>query len=246
MARWQFNRPKLAPTLATLILLPALIALGVWQLHRADYKYALRAQREHNAERPPVALRADMSDTEAALNRKLRVRGSFDSQHQLLLDNRKYQGQPGYYVFTPLRIAGTHLAVLVNRGWVTQGPSRQALPPLPAAAGQITLVGSVDTPPNVGLRLGTPGEGYTAWPKVVQYVDLHWLGKEVGYSFLPYVLLQRDGKKYGLVRDWADYQQGHELMPPEKHIGYAVQWFALALVLVIIYISVHLRRREST
>lgn len=242
VGRYQLSKPRLVPTLATVLLFPALISLGVWQLHRADYKYALRAQRERNAAQPPVELRPRMTDTKALLGRKVRVRGHFDLAHQLLLDNRPYRGVPGYYVYTLLRLDGTNQAVLVNRGWVAQGVSRRTPPPLPGPRQGVALVGVVDRLPNVGLRLGTPGEGYKGWPKVVQYVDRDWLHRQVGYGVFPFALLEQGGQLYGLIRDWGALGVGTEEMPPEKHVSYAVQWFVMAGILVLLYLSAHIRR----
>ncbi len=242
---YRFRRPRLVPVLATVALFPALISLGFWQLHRADVKYAARAVREHNRDLPPVTLSPGFTDVNAALNRRARAQGRFDLAHQLLLDNQQRNNVPGYYVFTPLVLAGTKTAVLVNRGWVQQGVNRRILPPLPGPDDAVTIRGLIDSVPVVGLKLGPPNAGHTGWPKAVQYLDLGWLGQKLGYHFLPYVVLQQSGADFGLVRDWSGVQIGHEALPPEKHVSYAVQWFAMAGVLVIIFIGVHLRRDEE-
>src|SRR5262249_54001602 len=91
--------PGWAGTLATLVLLPFLISLGVWQLHRADYKRALMAQAEAGKQQTLPLNRADA----AGLNRYQHVHaeGAFDSAHQVLLDSMPSQaGQPGYRVLT--------------------------------------------------------------------------------------------------------------------------------------------------
>jgi surfeit locus 1 family protein len=245
VGRFRIRKPGLVPTLATLVLLPILVSLGFWQLHRADYKYALRAEREHNAALPPVTLDAAQRETPHQFSRKVRVSGRFDLDHQLLLDNRTHNSVPGYYVYTPLLVAGAHAVVLVNRGWVPQGVDRRHLPPLPGPADKVSLVGVMARPPEVALRLGTLGEGYPDWPKVVQYVDTHWAAKQLDQRVLGFTLLQDSGADYGMIRDWKEFQSGLALMPPEKHVSYAVQWFAMAVVLVLIYIGVHVRRVRS-
>jgi surfeit locus 1 family protein len=242
---YRFRRPRLVPTLATLLLFPALISLGFWQLHRADVKYAARAVREHNRDLPQVNLTPDFTDLNSALNRRARAQGHFDLSHQLLLDNQTHNNVPGYYVFTPLVLAGTRTAVLVNRGWVPQGLDRRVLPPLPGPTQAVDVTGLIDSVPVIGLKLGPPNGGYTDWPKLVQYLDMKWLEGKLGYHLLPYVVLLKSGQSFGFLRDWSGVQIGHEAMPPEKHMGYAVQWFVMAGVLVIIFIGVHTRRDEE-
>lgn len=234
-------RPRLIPTLATLILLPVLVSLGFWQLNRADQKYAARALREQRLTQPPRSLSADDTNAGAMLARRVEAAGRFDLQHQFLLQNQLYQEQPGYQVYTPLRL-GNGVGVLVDRGWVAAHLGTQDQPRLDGSAGPIAITAVVDTPPSIGLKLGEPGGGATAWPRQVQYVDLAWVQQQLGYRLLPYVLLPVNLSEPGLVQNRKPEHIGERGMPPEKHVSYAVQWFALALVLAVIYIAVNTRR----
>jgi len=70
--------------------------------------------------------------SETACCMQLEVQGVFDDAHTILLDNRVMNGVAGYHVLSPLRIAGSELAILVNRGWLAAGRSRERIPLQPA------------------------------------------------------------------------------------------------------------------
>lgn len=238
-------RPRLIPSLLTLLLLPTLVALGFWQLDRADQKYAARSLREQRLTQPPVVLKPSDTDSAAMLARKVKVEGRFDLQHQFLLQNQLHQEQPGYQVYAPLRL-DAETGVLVDRGWVAAhfGPHQPA-PDLSGPTDSINMTAVVDTPPSIGLKLGEPGAGATDWPRQVQYVDLDWAQQQLGYRLLPYVLLPVDRHEPNLVQTSKPEHIGERGMPPEKHVSYAVQWFALAVALMVIYIVVNTRRDNS-
>lgn len=235
-------RPRLVPTLVTALLLPILVGLGFWQLDRADQKFEARAVREQRMQLPPHRLSSDDDSTAAMLGRRVNAQGRFDLQHQFLLQNQRYRERPGYQVYTPLRLT-EDTAVLVDRGWVQAwfGPDA-AQPDLAGAEGPLHFEATVDTPPSIGLKLGEPGAGSRDWPRQVQYIDTEWAARQLGYQLLPYVLLPEALPGQTLERNHRPDQIGERGMPPEKHVSYAVQWFALAVALTVIYIAVNTRR----
>lgn len=236
-------RPAAIPTVITLLLLPVLLMLGMWQLQRAEDKQALWDLQERNAARAPLMLSPQHTESETLLGTPVEVRGRWDGDHQVLLVNQAYQGRPGYSVYTPLRIEGSGIGVVVDRGWVPHELGRGTLPEAPVASGVVHLSGVVDKPPSIGLKLGdSPDGGQGGWPRQVQYLDLQWLEGQLDYRLLPFVVLHLAGDEAGLaqIRDPALVGKGG--MPPEKHVSYAVQWFALAAALLIIYIVVNIRR----
>jgi surfeit locus 1 family protein len=235
-------KPGLLPTLAVFALLPVLIGLGFWQLDRADQKRALLAGLEGANERPPAPLAEVMEGADTPRFRKVRASGRYDREHQILLDNQVNRGVVGYHVLTPLRLAGSQVGILVNRGWVPLGESRSRLPPIPVPEGPVTVSGIINTPPGTGLRLGS-GLAQADWPAVVQYVELRPLAVRLGYELLPYVMLLDAEQEHGFARNWTPLLMGPlKRTGPERHVGYAVQWFSLALALVVIYIVVNTKR----
>ena len=231
-------KPALLPSIAALLVLLLLLALGFWQLDRARQKEDLKSAFTFSSMQPSVPLSALDPGDSASRYRRVTVSGHYDSNHQILLDNQIYQGQPGYHVFTPLK-RSHGLAILVNRGWVPLGESRQHLPVIEVTGASLGIEGHLAQPANPGLRLGEPMAGQTTWPMVVQYLDLAAVTKQLGYPVLPAVLNLDPRSQHGYERHW---QLNFTGFGPERHRGYAVQWFALALTLIIIYLVVNTRR----
>lgn len=230
--------PGLWPSIATLVLVPFLVSLGIWQLQRADWKQGLVEQHADRAKQPAVLLETLLARDETLQYRPVATRGRYDLAHQLLLDNRTYQGQAGYHVLTPLLLDDTGRAVLVNRGWVPVGKYRAQLPELPGPDDELVVNGIIKLPPEKLFRLGEEEEPRQGWPQVVQQMKLPDLEQRLGYPLLPVVLLLDPVDEYGFVRQWKAVYG----VTPDKHRAYALQWFTLALVLVMIYIGVNSKR----
>jgi len=230
--------PGLWPTVATLLLLPVLTAMGIWQLERADWKQALVDSHTERAEMPPLALSMLDEFDKSLQYRQVTVRGRYDTEHQLLLDNRTQQGYAGYHVLTPLHIAATDRIVLVNRGWVPLGQSRAQLPELPGPKDEIVVRAMLKMPPEKLFRLGDVDEAHSGWPKVVQQVKMSELEQRLGHPLLPVLLLLNSKDEHGFIRDWKPVYG----TTPDKHRAYAAQWFTLAVVLLLIYIGVNTKR----
>ena len=119
---------------------------------------------------------------------KRQASGRYDDAHQVLLDNQLRNGQPGYHVLTPLR-SSDGSAILINRGWVALGESRQVLPVLAAPPEPVTITGRLAQPAQPGLRLGDAAGSDRRWPRVVPYVDYDVLSTIIGYPLQPAVVL---------------------------------------------------------
>lgn len=126
---WRFS-PTLWPTLAALFFFVLTFWLGNWQSERAQSKRALQARYDMALTPPPLHMGIAALALEDVLYHRVEVEGEFDPANTILLDNRVYNGAAGYHVLTPLKIAGSSLSVLVNRGWIAPGPLR-ANPPVP-------------------------------------------------------------------------------------------------------------------
>jgi surfeit locus 1 family protein len=94
------------------------IGLGVWQLDRLSERRALNSQLQARADREPVSIRELPSDRRAARFTRVSISGTYDFANEIVLTTRSRRGSPGVNIITPMRIAGTDTAVLVNRGWV--------------------------------------------------------------------------------------------------------------------------------
>ncbi|MDH3970882.1 MAG: SURF1 family protein [Gammaproteobacteria bacterium] len=230
-------RPALWPTVATLLLLPLMTGLGIWQLERASWKQQLVDMHEGRGRLSPIGLAA-ASEGGDLQYRRVFARGHYDMEHQLLLDNRTFNGHAGYHVLTPLKLANSDKVVLVNRGWVPLGSSRAVLPEIPGTYGEVLVDATIKLPPKKFFRLGEMDEPNTSWPKVVQQLQLEPLGQMLDVTLEPLILLLDKEDQFGFIRDWKPVYG----VTPDKHKAYAVQWFTLAVVLLMIYVGANSKR----
>ena len=103
-------------TLLTIALCVVFVRLGEWQWQRGVHRQAEWDAFARGADAPRAAGRPGRRDRCRASNASA-CTGSWDAEHQFLLDNRSHGGLPGYEVLTPLRLADDRV-LLVDRGWV--------------------------------------------------------------------------------------------------------------------------------
>jgi surfeit locus 1 family protein len=228
--------PRLFTTLLTLALMVLLVSLGRWQLRRADEK---RALFDSFAAGTDVTRQIDGSTPLLPRYQHIEANGHYDQARQVLIDNMMNGEQVGYFVITPFALAGGSW-VLVNRGWVPLGASRADRPAIPVAADARRIRGRADHMPSPGIHMGTPAALAPPYPVVGAFptrADMARLLGESSWTPATDLVLLDPGEPDGYVRNWT--APG---FPPIRHIAYAVQWFALALTLFIIYIVTNLRR----
>lgn len=234
--RWRFS-PGLWPTLVTILLLGILLSLGFWQLDRAEQKRQMIAAYDaQGRERSRLLLKAATRIGPEFEFRSAQTAGRYDGAHQFLLDNRTHNGQAGYEVITPL-LTGEGGAILVDRGWIPLGESRDRLPSVAVDDGPRLLTGRIKLPPSRVFTLGEE-QPRSEWPYRVQRVDAERFARELGYPVSGYTLLLDADVADGYVRDWKPVQG----FGPERNVGYAVQWFGLAAALLAIFLVVNLRK----
>lgn len=222
------TRLPVLPTVAAILLIPAFVALGYWQLQRAEEKRVLQTEYDRRASAPPTRLDAAPQTVQTLQFRRVIASGEYRPEHQVLIDNRVHRGMPGYHVITPLALERGASYVLVNRGWVALGPDRQTLPVLDTPAGTVTVAGVATVPHEGGLRLG-PDEapGAPVW----QRLDIERYAQRLSAPLAPVVVLLDPGSDAGgFVRDWTRLDAGIAV-----HQGYAFQWFALAAAAIVLY-----------
>lgn len=230
--------PALLPSLAALPLLGLLLGLGFWQLDRAAQKQSLLDDYQRHARDAAITLDADTRIAASDRYRRVEARGVYDVERQFLLDNRVHQGRPGYEVLTPLRLGDGEVAVLVDRGWLPLGRSRDELPDLRIAEpeSERRVSGMIYLPSPDTFVLGEGEARDPGWPKVLQRVRYELHAQQLGYRLLPMVLWLDPAAADGYTRAWQPVVFG-----PERHRGYAVQWFALAATLFVIYLGFQFR-----
>jgi surfeit locus 1 family protein len=228
-ARTRFA-PQLLPTVLTAAAVALFAALGFWQLGRAAEKRALAA--DFAAGGPAIEWR--LLPPDAPRYQRVALRGRYDPQHQFLLDNRSHESVAGVEVLTPL-VLDDGSAVLVNRGWLPYGATRRDLPPVTVGGEKRDVVGRVDELPRPGIWLEAPPAA--GWPRLVQYPRMDELAAALGRELAPRQVLLDPGVPDGYVRDWAVPGA-----PSNRHLGYAVQWFALAALAGAIWLVLGFRK----
>jgi surfeit locus 1 family protein len=223
--------PGLVPTLLMLPVLALLLGLGTWQLGRAEEKRALfeafARGTDATSELPPASRPAPRYT-------HVRLEGRYLPGRQVLLDNVTHAERVGYRVLTPLEREDGE-TVLVDRGWVPLGRSRAVLPDVAVDAEPRAIAGRVDALPRAGIDLEAP-EG-SGWPRVASFPSMPELERALGRPLYPQIVLLDADQPDGYVREWRPPG-----LPPERHLGYAVQWYSLATALVVIWIVVNTRR----
>lgn len=219
-----------------LAILPVLIWLGTWQLDRAAQKRSM-FERFGAATAPVDYAELANADPESVRYRRIIVRGQYDQARQFLLEGMTHEGRPGLHVLTPLALDdGRYL--LVDRGWIAETRTRDTHPELPVDSARRTLSGRVIPYYAPGLRLAAaPQQG---WPRRVLYPTPDEIAAALGAPVTPHLVWLDAGEPDGYLRAWKPAEFG-----PARHIGYAVQWFGLALTLVLIYLILRFRRRNE-
>jgi surfeit locus 1 family protein len=232
--------PRLFTTCLAIVLIGALIALGRWQLHRADAK---RALDERFAAGADVTRTIDRETPPLPRYQHIEASGAYDSSRQVLIDNMSSgQGRAGYYVITPFALGGGGW-ILVNRGWVPLGASRSQKPHIAVPEGPRELHGRADDLPRAGLQLGPRVSLAPPYPVVASFptrAEIAGLLHEQAWSRAAEVVLLDPGEPDGYLRDWQPPG-----FPPMRHLAYAVQWFGLALTLGVIYVVTNIRRAPA-
>jgi len=238
----------------TVLVLPVLVSLGVWQLSRAEEKREIQTAFNKQRERMPVAwkdvysLKGIEKDTEQSIKRDIKqdtkqkslaflpivVAGEFDTEHTLLVDNKIYQGQVGYHVIQPLLVSkeisqgGKEEWLLVNRGWIAAPRTRDQLPSIPkASVGTIEINAEVYVPPGEAFKLDEQNYENISWPLVIQNVEIEKLEDLLDKDFFEYEIRLSESDPNLLQKNWQAIS-----VQPEKHTAYAFQWFAMAVGLI--------------
>jgi surfeit locus 1 family protein len=234
--------PNLLMTVATISLLALFLSLGRWQWQRGvDRQIVWDAFARNSGVAEPVSA-SDLSVAKLERFARVELSGRYDGARQFLLDNRSFEGRPGYEVLTPLQLADGRW-LLVNRGWIAFSGFRDRLPDvsLPNNVAERAVRGRLDVLPTAGLargRAAPPLQG--AWPRVTSFPTEAELATAFGAPLISGQLLLDSDAPDGYGRAWRPPG-----LDPARHKSYAIQWWGFALVLLILYVGLNLKRRET-
>lgn len=233
-----------------LLIFVSMVALGFWQLGRLAERRAENAARVALLDQSPVTLTGQESDPAALAGRKVRLTGTYLNDESVVLrGQRSDSGVDGVHLLTPLRLSGGEVAVLVDRGWLPANQRDPAALAAYAVPREVTVEGlawPAQVRPDSPLAprdLPLPGETrIPAWVRV----DVVGIQAQVSAPLLPIYIetLPVAGSAATLPRP-ADPR----LLDEGPHLGYALQWFAFAAMLAVVYAALirsELRRPGAT
>lgn len=215
--------------LATVATVAVTASLGFWQLSRADEKRTLEEQIDSRAQQAPWRMQDLLAahDLREGHHRPASLTGEWVPGASVFLDNRPMGGRSGFILVTPLRLQGQDATILVQRGWVPRNfVDRTRVPTVDTPTGPVKVQGRLAPPPSHLFELGASETG-----PIRQNIDLSLFSKETGLHFLAVSLLQTAPADPALERDWPRFAAG-----AQKHLGYAVQWFAMSTTAVCLFL----------
>ena len=223
-------------TVAAGLAIATTASLGRWQLSRAAEKQALQVAMDVQGAKTPLTVHDVRTASTAAslLHQRARLRGFWVKDATVFLDNRPMDGRVGFVVLTPLIMEAGSDAILVQRGWVPRDfEVRGRLPHIDTPVGMVEVEGRMALPPS---KLYEPGA--SAAGVIRQNIDLTQFQSETGLPLLPLTLQQTGVASEGLLRDWPAVNLG-----VEKNQGYALQWFGLSGLVLVLYLWFQVIRR---
>lgn len=229
------RRPRWVPIAASLVGIALTASAGNWQLNRAAEKERLQAAFDAGAAAPAIHLGVEPLGAEQLRLRKVEAEGEFVPQARVLLDNRIHAGVAGYHVIMPLRLAGTGMHVLVNRGWVAAGRDRTRLPEIHTPAGVVRIEGTAVVPGRF-LELASSDQSGAVW----QNLTPERFVASKALQVQPVVVEQTSGADDGLVREWPRPDFGIA-----KHYSYAAQWFIFSGLIALLFGFFHVRNARK-
>jgi surfeit locus 1 family protein len=244
---------ELVVLVATVVVVAVTVQLGRWQLRRAAEKQHIAANIEARSRLPELSS-VDLASERDPIDRRVRLKGQWVASATVYLDNRQMNGRPGFFVLTPLRDSQANMVVLVQRGWIPRHSSdRTLLAPIATPHGEVSLTGRVVGPPSRLFEFSGAENG-----PIRQNLDLAAFARETGLPIVTQWSVQQVGEEEPTVsktidspgpavsqrapsievaapvsalrRDWPRIDAG-----VHKHYGYAVQWFGLALLSIVLY-----------
>jgi surfeit locus 1 family protein len=222
------------PVLVTLVAFAILARLGFWQLERGWHKEERLQQIAHFKQFDQmtfVSLLKVVEQTDPT-GVDVTVSGQFANPYSWLLDNKVVNGQAGYDALLAFKPKDGDKWLLVNMGWLKGDyANRNVLPEFAIPNGEVTLTAYVKAKDLAAFALSNESTNHQQWPLRTQQVNIDTIEKQSGLSFYPFMLIASDTKQYGFTHHYQPV-----VMPPEKHQAYALQWFLLALAVVIVFI----------
>lgn len=216
-----------------LMTMAAFARLGIWQLNRAAEQVAAfeAVQAELSDTAPPVeeipAGHLHRANPELQ-NRHVTLRGEYLNDREILLAGEFFDGQIGYGVVTPLRLASNGELVLVSRGWTTGILPPDTDPVTRPVAGPVTVTAQIYVPPE-NARIIPSQVDASSWPVILRSLELDVISQLLGAPVFPFELRLTEDQAGTLIRHWPAVN-----VDVNQNLSYALQWFTFALIVLLI------------
>jgi cytochrome oxidase assembly protein ShyY1 len=220
------NKLTILATLIALCCIVIMFFLGFWQLDRKQEKEERLAQIESRQDANPLYLSEVVDDPSAFVDFPVLVNGEL-GREIFFIDNSLKNGMVGYEVLSP--VLTSYGVVIVNLGWVPGTGSRDQLPKVlkPFSTEHIGLI----YVPQDNTLIKETNFNYGRFPVLMQQIDFAEMEKHLGRDVLPFTLRSAPSENANFVRDWDVV-----VMAPERHLGYAIQWFGLGIAGLTIFL----------
>lgn len=210
------------------------VRLGFWQLARLHEKVRRNTAIAAQQDAAPAAFTELPRDTAAAHYRRAVVAGRYDFERELVLTGRTHQGSPGVELVTPVRVAGTDTAVLVDRGWVyspdgaTVDRARWREPDSASVSGYVEQYA-----PDAGITSAATDS------HLVRRISRREVASRIPYPVAPFYLIATGdtARSHPVRREMPALDEG-------PHRSYAIQWFAFAAIALVGAAAVVVRERR--
>lgn len=229
--------------LAAGIAVVILIVLGTWQLQRLEWKQALMIARQTAVAEEPLTL-LPTGDVSTIAFRRLRLTGTYDPQIEFHLSGQSLAGtrgmsQAGWHVVTPFHLADG-ATVMVDRGFVPydlKDPSRRA----PVPSGVQSIEGLIRPPGPRGWMVPENDLRQNVWFTL----DAEAMARAGGFARVAPFTLDLVAAS-APSNDWPRGGQTR-LDLPNNHLQYALTWYSLAGVLIVVTgLFARARRRAAS
>jgi surfeit locus 1 family protein len=236
-------KPRLIPALATLVALVLFVHLGNWQADKGERRAAEMQQFKVRAQQGAYLVGPTLLEPSQIQDAPVTVRGHYLPAQQFYIDNRQVDGKPGVYLVSPLEISGSQTRVLVNRGWLPWSDRQSPLPTVATPGGELQLSGIATVPSSKKFFLMP--EHRDERPNLWSRLDLERFTAQHSEPTQGFVILQNpdnpDSATDGLVRHWPEPEDRVAM-----HRSYSMQWYGMAVALVIFFCVASVRKRDPT
>jgi surfeit locus 1 family protein len=216
------------------------VHLGNWQADKGERRAAEIQQYKVRAQQGAYLVGPTLLDPSLIQDAPVTVRGHYLPDQQFYIDNRQEGGKPGVYLMTPLEISGSQTRVLVNRGWLPWSDRQSRLPIVAAPAGEVQVSGIATVPS--GKKFFLMPEQQDERPKLWSRLDLDRFIAQHAEPAQPFVILQSpESATDGLVRHWPEPEDRVAM-----HRSYSMQWYGMAVALLIFFCVASVRKRDTT